>query len=320
MKTVAGPVTAAERRQAELQDLDRARLQRIGIAQARKIGDRAQRAVLRSAGNPDKAVQALRRELAAMGDVVRQGMLTAHLAGRRRAQLISPVKPSLTLYGQRGPYDKALRFLRERLAMTPMQLLKIEAQYDAAAVRVVKEASDAVEKRLQEAIYEATQKGMHVREGKALLGKAARIPHAGKKAAIREAFAKSGLGPGNSFTLEAIFRTQTQLAYGGGQYQADQDPAIQEILWGYKYVTVGDDRVRGEHVGFDGVTLPKADLFWQTHWPPNGWACRCAVISIFEPREVVKVPAFVDVDGREVRPEVAKGFRFNPGEVFAGTV
>ncbi len=305
LKKSAGPVTAAERRAAELQDRDRARLQRIGIASAQKIGDRAQRAVLRSSGNIPKAIEALRRELLAMAPVVRQGMVAAYLAGRNRARLTRPKGRPLSLSHEAGVYDRAIGVLEDRLALPPKILKKLEVQYEAAAIRVVKKATDAIERKLQEAVAESVRVGAHVREG---------------KAALREAFKKAGMAPNNSFTLEAIFRTQTQQAYGAARFQASQDPVIQDILWGYKYVTVGDDRVRDEHVGFDGVTLPKSDSFWNTHWPPNGWACRCAVIDIFEPRKVVKVPAVVNVDGKEVMPEVAKGFRFNPGEVFASPV
>jgi SPP1 gp7 family putative phage head morphogenesis protein len=302
LKKSAGPVTADERRRAELQDRDRARLQRIGVAESIKIGNRVQRAVLRSAGNIPKAIEALRRELLAMAPVVRQGMVAAYLAGRNRSRLTRPKGRPLSLSNGPGVYDKAIETLETRLALTPKTLIKLEVQYEAAAIRVVKKATDAIERKLQESVAESIRVGAHVREG---------------KASLREAFAKAGMTPNNSFTLEAIFRTQTQQAYSAARFQASQDPVIQDILWGFKYVTVGDDRVRDEHVGFDGVTLPKSDPFWITHWPPNGWACRCAVIEIFEPRKIVKVPAVVEVDGKEVKPEVDKGFRFNPGEVFA---
>jgi SPP1 gp7 family putative phage head morphogenesis protein len=133
---------------------------------------------------------------------------------------------------------------------------------------------------------------------------------------LRKALALEGLTPDNSFTLEAIFRTQTQVAYSAGRWNADQDPAVQEILWGYKYVTVGDDRVRPEHVGLDGATFPKDDAFWNTHFPPCGWGCRCQAIPIYEEAEVVRPPAEIEVDGKMVRPGADPGFRFNPGKVF----
>lgn len=47
-----------------------------------------------------------------------------------------------------------------------------------------------------------------------------------------------------------------------------------------KYQTVGDDRVRNEHRALDGVVRKITDTFWSTHYPPNGWGCRCDVIQL----------------------------------------
>jgi hypothetical protein len=42
-----------------------------------------------------------------------------------------------------------------------------------------------------------------------------------------------------------------------------------------EYQTVGDERVRAEHRAWDSITRPADDAWWQTHYPPNGWLCRC---------------------------------------------
>lgn len=44
-----------------------------------------------------------------------------------------------------------------------------------------------------------------------------------------------------------------------------------------QYVTIGDARVRPEHRAWDGIILPVNDRFWDTHYPPNDWNCRCIV-------------------------------------------
>jgi SPP1 gp7 family putative phage head morphogenesis protein len=43
------------------------------------------------------------------------------------------------------------------------------------------------------------------------------------------------------------------------------------------YRTAGDARVRPQHRQWDGLTYPSGDSFWDTHFPPNGWGCRCTV-------------------------------------------
>ncbi len=46
-----------------------------------------------------------------------------------------------------------------------------------------------------------------------------------------------------------------------------------------EYQTVGDSSVRPAHRLLDGVIKPKNHSFWNTHYPPNGYGCRCEVIS-----------------------------------------
>ena len=104
------------------------------------------------------------------------------------------------------------------------------------------------------------------------------------------------------------------VAYSGAKVREEQDPVIQEILWGYKYVTVGDDRVRPAHWAMEGTTLPKEDSFWDTNTPPNGWNCRCTAIPLFEEEEIVNPPSETEDDQGNlipVRPD--EGWSFNPG-------
>jgi len=46
-----------------------------------------------------------------------------------------------------------------------------------------------------------------------------------------------------------------------------------------KYQTVGDDAVRATHQVLDGIVRNMKDVFWSTHYPPNGWGCRCEAIQ-----------------------------------------
>lgn len=44
-----------------------------------------------------------------------------------------------------------------------------------------------------------------------------------------------------------------------------------------QYHTCEDHCVRDEHVLFDKTTLPVGHAWWNTHFPPNGFRCRCFV-------------------------------------------
>lgn len=116
------------------------------------------------------------------------------------------------------------------------------------------------------------------------------LPVAAMKRKLADKFAALGVSPTNAYQLENIARTQAQITYNAAKYKEEQEDYIQDILWGYKYVTTGDERVREEHAVLEGVTLPKDDPFWKRYYPPNGWSCRCQVIPVFEKTKVKKPP------------------------------
>ena len=49
-----------------------------------------------------------------------------------------------------------------------------------------------------------------------------------------------------------------------------------------RYVAVLDQRTRPEHMAWHGTVLPVDHPFWQSHYPPNGWYCRCTVQQLAE--------------------------------------
>jgi SPP1 gp7 family putative phage head morphogenesis protein len=51
------------------------------------------------------------------------------------------------------------------------------------------------------------------------------------------------------------------------------------------YQTAGDERVREKHALLDGITKRWDDRLWETHYPPNGYRCRCHATQDFEGEE-----------------------------------
>jgi SPP1 gp7 family putative phage head morphogenesis protein len=224
--------------------------------------------------------------------------VVAYGRGFQRSRLIArlPRAPADTTFTL-GIFDSALTALGK---FFDIDAVKAVLQTDV--VEVLRGAGEHVERELRPVVSEVIAAGEHTREG---------IKAIGAK------FDALGMGQ-QPYRLEAIFRTQTQLTYGAGRWQADQDPDIQDILWGYEYNTVGDDRVRPSHVALDGTRLPKENPFWREYWPPNGYNCRCAALPIFhgEAEAKSKHPPLGE-GGRVVRPD--PGFAFNPGDVFKVT-
>ncbi len=78
--------------------------------------------------------------------------------------------------------------------------------------------------------------------------------------------------------LKLIYDTNTRQAYAAGQWERVQ--ATKKTHPYLRYVTMDDDRVRPAHRAWHNVTLPVDDPFWTTHFPPNGWRCRCRVVPV----------------------------------------
>lgn len=72
-----------------------------------------------------------------------------------------------------------------------------------------------------------------------------------------------------------IFNTNMRASHMAGRWK--QLVANQEQRPYLQYRTAGDSRVRPQHRMWNGSIYLLSDSFWQTHYPPNGWGCRCTV-------------------------------------------
>lgn len=77
--------------------------------------------------------------------------------------------------------------------------------------------------------------------------------------------------------LESVVRSNMMTAYGVGHRKALEESADDLPFW--EYSAVGDDRTRPTHRALDGIIYPANDPFWDEHFPPWGFNCRCSVIA-----------------------------------------
>jgi SPP1 gp7 family putative phage head morphogenesis protein len=130
-----------------------------------------------------------------------------------------------------------------------------------------------------------------------------------------------------------IYNTNLRMAYSAGRWAQ-----IQKVKSGrpyLRYVAVQDRRTRHLHREWHNTVLPVDDPWWDNHYPPNGWNCRCTVMSLSQ-RDIdsgryklspkapddPKVEKIVHVNGQAVELSVPRGidpgFGYNVGKAGYG--
>lgn len=145
---------------------------------------------------------------------------------------------------------------------------------------------------------------------------------------FRERIARLGLP---DHLMKTIFTTNLQTAYAAGRYAKMQ--AVKKTRPYWRYLTIGDNRVRPSHAVLSGMVFPADHAFWSENYPPNGYRCRCGVQTLSErqvkrekltvqkkmPGDMMWTDPKTGMEYHVARPGADDGFRNNPGkDWFAG--
>ena len=131
--------------------------------------------------------------------------------------------------------------------------------------------------------------------------------------------------------LKLIYDVNLRQSYAAGTWaRAVRTEPTKPLL---SYRTMRDERVRISHRPWDGVALPIGHPWWSTHYPPNGWRCRCTAFAVSE-QDLARLQA-AGLPVKRTAPEVVTttfvnrstgevsqvpvgidpGFAYNPGQV-----
>lgn len=75
-----------------------------------------------------------------------------------------------------------------------------------------------------------------------------------------------------------IYDTNMSQAYNAGRYQQQWD--LRELRPYWQYVHTSWNHPRLEHKAWNGLILRADDPWWGTHYPQNGWGCKCKINSL----------------------------------------
>lgn len=117
---------------------------------------------------------------------------------------------------------------------------------------------------------------------------------------------------GSPYRLKTIYNTNLNVSYAKGHYDGMQSNIKKRPYWMYE--AVNDANTRPAHAKLDGKVFRADDPIWNTHYPPNGWGCRCSVRALDQS----------DLDEMGLKPstgsdyegaiKIDKGWDFNPGK------
>lgn len=79
---------------------------------------------------------------------------------------------------------------------------------------------------------------------------------------------------GSPRRLKTIFNTNVRTAYAAGKWERIQ--RVKAAFPYLEYSSVMDGRERPEHHAWHGTILPVDHPWWDTHYPPCDWECRCS--------------------------------------------
>lgn len=88
---------------------------------------------------------------------------------------------------------------------------------------------------------------------------------------------------GSLSRLNLIYDANIRSAEAAGDWARIQ--RVKDVLPFLEYLTSTSERKRPLHLSWVGTTLLSSDSWWSTHYPPNGWRCKCRVRSRAAPRE-----------------------------------
>ena len=110
---------------------------------------------------------------------------------------------------------------------------------------------------------------------------------------------------GNASRLDLIFRQNVMTAHAAGRWQRQQEAKKERPY--LRYSAIMDGRTRPAHRALDGMVFPADDPFWKTFYPPNGFRCRCMVVSLsrreVSPEEVRHGEGAITEREMELKPD-----------------
>lgn len=135
----------------------------------------------------------------------------------------------------------------------------------------------------------------------------------GDKLAVGEDGQAQRIRLGSPERLRLIFRQNIQTAYNAGRFEEMVANNAGRPYW--QYVAVMDSKTRPSHAALDGQVYRWDDAFWSSHYPPNGWNCRCRVRALSQRALDRRKLPVVSSEGKIATSTMDAGTDYRTGEI-----
>jgi uncharacterized protein with gpF-like domain len=167
------------------------------------------------------------------------------------------------------PFEEAAEFFGEKVAVSGDVFVALSAAARVLAFSAAGAARVALVEDMQAAVAEAIEQGSTITAFRK------------KFDAIVARYGWNYKGT-RGWRTRLIFNTNILQSYAAGRWKQQSSETVKQVrpyLW---YLESASKDQRVDHQQFYNLVLPVDDPFWDTHYPPNGFNCRCGVRSLSE--------------------------------------
>lgn len=212
--------------------------------------------------------------------------------------------PDVIYSGSReGVFKEALEFLQKKNPLPSEVYRQLDEKTRAAAFTVsgftAVELLERFLKELEAAVEDGTTKEVF-------------------REKMNNFLEKSGYKGLNPWRTDVIFRTNLQTAYNAGHYKTMTDPTARRLRPYWQYQTAGDGQVRPEHAAMEGRVYRCDDPIWDIWYPPNGFRCRCSVVSLTKEQVKERGLRVDTIMPHEIDPSTGEAVFYWPDRGFTG--
>lgn len=130
---------------------------------------------------------------------------------------------------------------------------------------------------------------------------------------------------GRGWRTRVIYDTNLRTSYMAGRYAQMTDPDVLAYRPYWRYRHGDSQRPRPQHLAWHGLVLRHDDGFWSSHFPPNGWGCKCSVEPL-SGRDLTRLgksgpdtAPIIEIDPKTGAPVgIDKGWDYNVGQAAWG--